>query len=138
VEAEGREAVIHGASAARAPRATPVPAPALSVVVVLPPGLVPQVGYAASLKAALATLDCTSEVLVLADGRDLDAALQAWPGAEVDVAPVGGYGAALVHGLRRARGEWVLAVDADLREPGPALVRLWGTRDRGEILIAAG
>ena len=30
-----------------------------------------------------------------------------------------------------------LVVDADLREPGPAVVRLWAARDRGEILIGS-
>ena len=68
---------------------------------------------------------------------DVAAARLAWPGAEVEAAPGDGYGVALVHGLRRARGEWVLVVDADLREPGPAVVRLWAARDQGEIVIGS-
>ena len=90
----------------------------------------PEVGYAASLRAALATLACTAEIVVVAAPADVAAARQAWPEAEVEAAPGDGYGVALVHGLRRARGEWVLVVDADLREPGPAVVRLWAARDR--------
>ena len=97
----------------------------------------PEVGYAAGLRAALATLACTAEIVVVAAPRDVAAARQAWPEAEVEAAPGDGYGVALVHGLRRARGEWVLVVDADLREPGPAVVRLWAARDRGEILIGS-
>lgn len=125
-----------GAAAARSmPMAAP--APELSVVVVLPPGIVPQVGYAASLRAAVATLGCSSEIVVVASPKDAAAARQAWPDVTVEDAPGDGYGTALVHGLRRARGEWALLVDADLREPGPAVVRLWAARDQGEILIGS-
>jgi glycosyl transferase family 2 len=113
------------------------PAPELSVVVVLPPGIAPEVGYAASLRAAVATLGCSSEVVVIAAPKDAAAARQAWPDATIEHSPGDGYGVALAHGLRRARGEWALAVDADLREPGPAVVRLWAARDRGEILIGS-
>ena len=125
------------AAASRASLPMTAPAPELSVVVVLPPGIVPEVGYAAGLRAALATLGCTAEIVVVAAPRDVAAARQAWPEADVEAAPGDGYGVALVHGLRRARGEWVLVVDADLREPGPAVVRLWAARDRGEILIGS-
>ena len=64
-------------------------------------------------------------------------AQQAWTEAAVEAASADGYGVALVQGLQRARGESVLVVDADLREPGPAVVRLWAARDRGEILIGS-
>ncbi len=124
-------------AAARASLPLPSPAPDLSVVVVLPPGIVPEIGYAAGLRAALATLAGTSEIIVVAPAADMAAARQAWPDADIEAAPGGGYGVALVHGLRRARGEWVLAVDADLREPGPAVVRLWAARDQAEILIGS-
>ncbi len=139
VEAEGRHAMIPGHAAAAAARSTPMAAPAaeLSIVVVLPPGIVPEVGYAASLRAAVATLGCSSEIVVIASPRDAAAARQAWPDATIEDAPGDGYGVALVHGLRRARGEWALLVDADLREPGPAVVRLWAARDQGEILIGS-
>jgi SAM-dependent methyltransferase len=128
----------HAAAAAVA-RSMPMaaPAPDLSVVVVLPPGVVPEVGYAASLRAAVATLGCSSEIVVIAAARDAAAARQAWADATIESAPGDGYGVALVHGLRRARGEWALVVDADLREPGPAVVRLWAARDTGEILIGS-
>ena len=125
------------AAAARASMPMTAPAPELSVVVVLPPGIVPEVGYAAGLRAALGTLGCTAEIVVIAAPRDVAAARQAWADAEVEAAPADGYGVALAHGLRRARGEWVLVVDADLREPGPAVVRLWAARDQGEILIGS-
>ena len=142
MEAEGRDAVTQGpaagaAAASRASLPMTAPAPDLSVVVVLPPGIVPEVGYAASLRAALATLACTAETVVVAAPADVAAARQAWPEADIEAAPGDGYGVALVHGLRRARGEWVLVVDADLREPGPAVVRLWAARDKGEILIGS-
>ena len=142
MEAEGRDAVTQGpaagaAAASRASLPEAAPAPDLSVVVVLPPRIVPEVGYAAGLRAALATLACAAEIVVVAAPPDVAAARQAWPEADVEAAPGEGYGTALVHGLRRARGEWVLVVDADLREPGPAVVRLWAARDRGEILIGS-
>jgi SAM-dependent methyltransferase len=124
-------------AAARGPLPMASPAPDLSVVVVLPPGMAPEVGYAAGVRTALAALGCTAETIVVAAPGDVAAARQAWPAADVVASPGGAYGVALVHGLGLARGEWVLAVDADLREPGPAIVRLWEARDQGEILIGS-
>ena len=96
-------------AAARASLPITAPAPDSSVVVVLPSRATPEVGYAAGLRAALDTLACAAEIVVVTAAADVVTARQAWPGAEVEAAPGDGYGVALVHGLRRARGEWVLA-----------------------------
>ena len=97
------------AAASRASLPAAAAAPDLSVVVVLPPGIAPEVGYAAGLRAALATLTCTAEIVVVAAPPEVAAARQAWPDADVEAAPGDGYGVALVHGLRQARGEDPLA-----------------------------
>jgi SAM-dependent methyltransferase len=125
------------AAASHASLAAAAPAPELSVLLVLPSGIVPEVGYAAGLRSALASLGCTVEIVVVAAPRDVETARQVWPDAAVEASPGEHYGEALVHGLRRARGEWVLLVDADLREPGPAVGRLWAARHQGEILIGS-
>jgi len=113
------------------------PAPDLSVVIVQPPAIPPAAGYAPAVRDAVAALGCRTEIVVVAPPGDLGPATAAWPGADVSAAPTGGYGRALVHGLRRAGGEWVLVLDADLRDPGPAIARLWAARDRGEIVIGS-
>ena len=138
---EAEDAVSPAAAAAAAPREVTTPtaaaAPELSVVVVLPEGLPSDPQAAAALVAAVRALGCTTEFLIVASPADVDAARRAWPSADVQTAPGAGYGVALVHGLRRARGEWVLLVDADLRDKAGAAARLWAARDRGEVLIGS-
>jgi SAM-dependent methyltransferase len=126
-----------GPAAAPVSPPRPDPVPDLSVVVVLPPGVIPEAGYAGAVREALGALGCASELVVAAAPADLEAARRAWPETTVEAAPEGGYGVALAHALRRARGDWVLMLDADLREPGPAIARLWAARDRGEIVIGS-
>ena len=134
MEAKGRDAVMPGPRPAPLPRARmpmAAPAPELSVVVVLPPGIVPEVGYAAGLRAALATLGCpprsssspprrTSRRPARRGrtprSRPRPATATASPSSTACAAPAAS-GCSLV--------------DADLREPGPAVVRLWAARDRG-------
>jgi SAM-dependent methyltransferase len=113
------------------------PAPELSVVLVLPDGVPPAPGVVPALAAAVDTFGCTHEVVVVSTAREVEAARAAWPEASVLAAPGDGYGVALAHALQAARGEWVLLVDADLREPGPAAAALWAARDRGEVLIGS-
>jgi ubiquinone/menaquinone biosynthesis C-methylase UbiE len=138
---EAEDAVSPAAAAAAAPRdqspPTAATAPELSVVLVLPDGVPSEPQAAAALVAAIAGLGCRAEILVVAQPRDVDAARRAWPSADVQAAPADGYGVALVHGLRRARGEWILLIDADLRDQAGAAARLWAARDRGEVLIGS-
>jgi len=115
----------------------PEPAPALSVVLVLPAGVPPAPGLVPALDAAVRTFGCTTEIVVVAPPGGVEAARAAWPGASVLAAPGDGYGVALARALQAVRGEWVLLVDADLREPGPAAAALWAARDRGDVLIGS-
>ena len=119
------------------PSAAAEPAPELSVVVVLPAGVPPTPGVVPAVAAAVETFGCTSEFVIVAPPRDAEAARAAWPTAPVLTAPGDGYGVALAHALHTSRGEWVLLVDADLREPGPAAAALWAARHRGEVLIGS-
>ena len=127
-----------GAAAKAAARSiVPTPAPELSIVIVQPPAVPPAAGYASGVREALDAFGHAAEIIVVAAPGELDAAAAAWPSADVSAAPAGGYGVALVHGLRRAGGDWILVLDADLHAPGPAIARLWAARDRGEIVIGS-
>ena len=125
------------AAAANTRTALPGPGPELSVVVVQPAAAPPPAAFAPAVRDALSALGCAAEIVVVADPADLAAAASAWPSADVTAAPAPGYGTALVHGLRRTRGDWVLLLDADLRAPADAIARLWAARERGEILIGS-
>ena len=139
LDAEDPQAVMPSGSAKASsqPAVGVEPAPDLSVVVVLPAGVPPSPGVVPALTAAVETFGCSSEVVIVAPPRAADAARAAWPTAAVLTAPGDGYGVALAHALQVCRGEWILLVDADLREPGPAAAALWAARPRGEVLIGS-
>jgi len=48
-----------------------------------------------------------------------------------------GYGAALLRGIREARGEYLITMDADLSHPAKFIRDLWAARDQADILIAS-
>jgi dolichol-phosphate mannosyltransferase len=48
-----------------------------------------------------------------------------------------GYGGALVTGFSRARGEYILTMDADSSLPPVFITDLWGSRTEGEVVIAS-
>lgn len=48
-----------------------------------------------------------------------------------------GYGAALLRGVREARGTYLITMDADLSHPAKFIRDLWAARDRADILIAS-
>jgi SAM-dependent methyltransferase len=139
VAAEDPQAVTVPAALAAAPVRVSDPGPGLelSVVVVQPAAAPLAAAFRPAVSDALAALGCAAEVVVVTEPGDVAAAASAWPGADVVAAPAPGYGTALVHGLRRAQGEWVLLLDADLRAPADAIARLWAARDRGEIVIGS-
>lgn len=48
-----------------------------------------------------------------------------------------GYGAALLRGVREARGVYLITMDADLSHPAKFIRDLWAARDRADIVIAS-
>ena len=82
-----------------------------------------------ALRAQIEALGLTSEVLVITRGQDA-ATREAADGAGARDRPRAGYGVALRPGYRRARGHYILTMDADLTQ-GPTFVRrLWEAASR--------
>jgi len=87
------------------------------------------------LKAVLARLAVSHEILVLAS--------LAHPGAialppNTRIVPVPrAYGLALAAGIAEARGEFVLTMDADLSHPPDVVEQLWRERTGADIVIAS-
>lgn len=48
-----------------------------------------------------------------------------------------GYGAALKHGIARARAERVVIIDADATYPAAAIAELWARREEADMVVAA-
>jgi len=99
------------------------------------PGLGPLL---AGLARTLEGLGVTSEVLVPDCGRDARvrrAAMDA--GASVIEAPAFGYGAALREAFARARGRFIITLDADLAEPPEFVRALWPHRHEADVVVAS-
>lgn len=58
-------------------------------------------------------------------------------GVEVVTPDAAGYGAALAAGFARARGDWVLTIDADVLDPSRVVPALWAQRDDAEVVIGS-
>ena len=90
------------------------------------------------LKRVLGELKLTYELIAITkddDRETIEASCNAR--ARVLVQESNGYGGALVEGLRQARGDYVLTLDADLSHR-PEFVRdMWTSRDRFDITIAS-
>jgi dolichol-phosphate mannosyltransferase len=91
-----------------------------------------------ALREVLGELQIRHEILVVSPGADrntIEAAAGAEATAVVQEAP--GYGGALATGFARARGAYILTMDADLSHR-PIFVRdLWAARGDAEITIAS-
>lgn len=100
-------------------------------------------------KEAIASLSLSGEVVISDNGStDGSQALAESLGARVIHAPVRGYGAALIWGIRAAQGKYIVLADADdsydFREAVPMVEKLllgydlvMGTRLRGKIVPGA-
>ncbi|MBY8870447.1 glycosyltransferase [Micromonospora sp. PLK6-60] len=100
----------------------------------------------ARLGPALTTLD--AELLLVDDSDDgtVDALARVAPGAPITVRvlhrPVGqrggGLGGAALLGIRHARGEWVMVMDADLQHPPESAARLAAVAMRHDVDVVIG
>lgn len=86
----------------------------------------------------LGALGLRGEILVL-DGASRDGTREAAErlGARAVLVATGGYGEATRVGLREARGEYVVTMDADLSHEPEVVGRLWAARDPLAIGIAS-
>ncbi len=122
-----------------------VPAPAVTLTVVVPVFDEAQVLplFAERLRPVLDGLDETYEVLVVDDGSDdttpvlLQRLLRGWPELRVvRLRANSGHQAALSAGLARARGEWVVSIDADLQDPPETIAAmLQAARSQGADVV---
>lgn len=84
--------------------------------------------------AAAAALGVEAEIVAVTR----EPALPGLPeGVQVVAPATGGYGAALAAGVARARGHWVLTIDADVLEPGPVMAALWAARHDADVVIGS-
>ena len=90
------------------------------------------------LNRILDELRVSHEVIVITkqdDSETISAA--AVGGAEVLAQVSNGYGGALIDGLKRSRGEFVLTLDADLSHRPDFIRRMWDSRYAADITIAS-
>ncbi|MGE0816261.1 MAG: methyltransferase domain-containing protein [Vicinamibacterales bacterium] len=92
-------------------------------------------GAALELARVLDGLDCRAEVLVV--GSRPTASTDADPRLR-HLRPVRpGYGACLAAGFAAATGTWVLTIDPDVVDPGPAVTALWARRHDAEVIVGS-
>lgn len=100
-------------------------------------GLAPQV---AAIRAALEPTDYEYEIIVVDDGSNDETAARAQEldGVVVVRHPVNkGYGAALKTGIRKAKGEYVVIIDADGTYPAAAIPELLVELENSDMVVGA-
>jgi len=91
-----------------------------------------------ALNEALAAMGVSHEVLVVdAESPDGTREVAIEHGARHIPEPTPGYGAAILRGLREARGEYLITMDADLSHPARFIQELYAVRDEADIIIAS-
>ncbi|HNT86989.1 MAG TPA: glycosyltransferase [Candidatus Hydrogenedentes bacterium] len=91
-----------------------------------------------ALKETLDAIGPRYEVLVVdKDSPDGTEQVVVEAGARYICETTPGYGAALLRGVREARGEYLITMDADLSHPAQFIRDLWAARDRADVLIAS-
>ncbi len=126
------------------PSFIPSPAPDRSMVCQLTV-LVPALNEAANLKELLPSIQRELESLaidhelIVVDGGSTDgtAEVVAQHGAVLLPQAMPGYGGALRTGFERARGDYVLTLDADGSHDPTFLRQMWATRSAAEVVIAS-
>lgn len=109
----------------------------IELSVIVPAEGEPDAGAAVGRVAhAIAVLGCAAEILCVTSEKQLPG-LPA--GASVTLVPpsVPGYGAALATGFARARGAWLLTIDADILDVSRVVPDLWARRHDGEVVIGS-
>jgi dolichol-phosphate mannosyltransferase len=98
----------------------------------------------AELGDAMAALGVAGEVIAINDGstdataQALDGCARSWPALRVEHLPRnGGQAAALWHGFKCARGEWLAMLDGDGQNPPAELAVLWALRDAADMVSGA-
>jgi dolichol-phosphate mannosyltransferase len=90
------------------------------------------------LRALLDSLQITHELLVVTrDADELTRSAVATAGGQVLEQAEDGYGGALITGFSRARGEYILTMDADTSHRPGFVENLWKSRANAEITIAS-
>jgi glycosyltransferase involved in cell wall biosynthesis len=120
-----------------------MPSPVLSVVVPMfnEEAVIP--AFVDRLRPVLDGLDLSYEVVAVDDGSaDTTATLlfeqgRTWPELRlVKLRKNSGHQAALTAGLQRARGDWVVSIDADLQDPPETIVEMLRlARDQGRDVV---
>lgn len=109
----------------------------IDLSVIVPAAGEPDAGLAVGRVArAVAALGCRAEIFCITP----DARLAGLPpeAAVTLVPPTGpGYGAALATGFARARGTWVLTVDADILDVSRVVPDVWARRHDAEVVIGS-
>jgi dolichol-phosphate mannosyltransferase len=91
-----------------------------------------------SLTQALRSLGIVFEVIVVDGGsRDSTRAVAEARGAQVIAQPEPGYGGALRAGFERARGGFIITLDADGSHDPSLIPELWASRSLAEVVVAS-
>lgn len=91
-----------------------------------------------NLRAVLDDLKITYEILLITrEADELSLEIATTQGAVIVEQRERGYGGALVEGIERARGEYLLTMDADLSHPPHFIRDMWSQRARAEVTIAS-
>lgn len=90
------------------------------------------------LRKALDQLGVRWEIIVVdGDSRDGTEEVVTREGGRYVCEVMPGYGTAILRGVSEAHGEFVLTLDADLSHPAEFVQRLWGARERADLIIAS-
>jgi dolichol-phosphate mannosyltransferase len=90
------------------------------------------------LRETLVALGLRAEILVVTRAADeLTSTAAAGASAQTLIQTRPGYGGALLTAFQRARGRFVLTMDADLSHPPAVLRDMWTQRHAADVLIAS-
>ena len=101
-------------------------------------GDAPSAALLPDLRGILQSLRVTWELLVVTATADaLISHVVPEAGGELLIQTEPGYGGALLTGFSRARGRYVLTMDADVAGPPTMVQDLWAARETADVVIAS-